>query len=407
MDGDALETLRERLARYPADRYPVQHATAAFHLGHQQLSRGHLPAAESALRVATSLFDPEQLPAEHAVAANLLGVTLREARRPVEAAEQFRVAAAGFAAHGQPADHGAARFNLGLVQREVGLDAEAAAEFEHALAVFVQTEQWRSAAAASRELGAALLAAGDADRAAEVLVEAVRLAREHGDAAAAGAAYNTLGLAELALDRADEAAVTFAEAAAAHARTVRPEEYAMAKGNLALALERCNEPAAARLAARQAVGVRQAAPAVRAQAAAVLDRLGGTDGDDLVPVLRSASPGRWPAMLREELLRWADDDPPERVRAVRAWIASVLDADVAGEVVATWVGALLELPPEQLRTVVAGTLDAVADLPPAAADRFRSLTSRGMARFPLPQWQRLAGIFERAAAESGRPGGWA
>ncbi|MGH3666364.1 MAG: hypothetical protein ACRDU8_09820, partial [Egibacteraceae bacterium] len=74
---DAITVLQGRLRHYPADRYPVQHATARFHLGQVLLDRGTAAAAEVELRTAAGLFDPRRLPVEHAKATNLLGAALR------------------------------------------------------------------------------------------------------------------------------------------------------------------------------------------------------------------------------------------------------------------------------------------------------------------------------------------
>jgi len=42
---DRTGELEARLARYPVDRYPVQHATTAFHLGTAHLQRGSVTQA--------------------------------------------------------------------------------------------------------------------------------------------------------------------------------------------------------------------------------------------------------------------------------------------------------------------------------------------------------------------------
>ena len=60
------EELRARLDCYPAVRYPMQHATAQFHLGVLMANAGRLEEAGRALETASSLFDPQKLPEEHA-----------------------------------------------------------------------------------------------------------------------------------------------------------------------------------------------------------------------------------------------------------------------------------------------------------------------------------------------------
>ncbi|MDP9401574.1 MAG: hypothetical protein M3P39_11665, partial [Actinomycetota bacterium] len=92
--------LEERLRRFPAQRYPVQHATAQFHLGVAHAQTGDLAGAELALATAARLFDPRALPAEHGKAMNALGAVLRLAGRAAEAMEVLARAAAAFEAAG-------------------------------------------------------------------------------------------------------------------------------------------------------------------------------------------------------------------------------------------------------------------------------------------------------------------
>jgi len=61
VDRDAIAQLEERLRRYPDDRYPVQHATARFHLGAALAQASDLAGAEEALVVAAHLFDAHRL----------------------------------------------------------------------------------------------------------------------------------------------------------------------------------------------------------------------------------------------------------------------------------------------------------------------------------------------------------
>src|SRR5215210_3171250 len=46
---EAISELEAGLARYPVDRYPVQHATAQFHLGVAFANAGEVERAEAAL----------------------------------------------------------------------------------------------------------------------------------------------------------------------------------------------------------------------------------------------------------------------------------------------------------------------------------------------------------------------
>lgn len=399
-----LIELTARLARYPADRYPVQHATARFHLGSALTEVGRFDEAERELAVAAELFGPERMPTEHAKALNARGAALRAAGRPTEAIGCFVQAADAFAALERPLEQGAAWFNLGLTRREVGEDPVEV--FGRARELLDPQRVPAYAAAAARELGAALFAAGRGAEASPILVEAVALAERGGDLAGLGAAANTLGLVHLAQDRAKEAVEILRTAASAHPRTVRPEGHAMAKANLALAHEQDGDAVRARLAARQALGVPGVPEPVLTVAAGVLARLGAEPGG-LLDVLDDEPADAWPALVREELLRQADARPEERAVDAQAFVAGVLDRPRTGaELVATWLGGLLELPPAVMHALATEAVVALGAQDADRMERFRSWVARGCARFHLPQMDRLTGLFEEIAARAGGPPSW-
>src|SRR2546422_1296184 len=114
------EELRARLEHFPAPRYPMQHATAQFHLGVLMTNAGRLEEAARALESASSLFDPQKLPEEHAKSQNALGAVFRLQGRSAEAARAFEQAAALFEQAGAALERGAAVVNLGLVHPEPG-----------------------------------------------------------------------------------------------------------------------------------------------------------------------------------------------------------------------------------------------------------------------------------------------
>lgn len=399
-----LVELSARLARYPADRYPVQHATASFHLGTALTEANRFDEAERALGVAAELFGADRLPVEHAKALNARGAALRAAGRPEAALACFTQAATAFGAVGQPLERGAAMFNLGLACRAVGADPTQA--FTTARELLDPSRVPAHAAAAARELGAALLTAGRLGEASLFLDEAIALAERGRDLAGLGAAANTLGLVRLAQDRAKDAAALFTTAAAAHPRAVRPEGHAMAKANLALAHDRDGDAARARLAARQALGVRGAPGPVRRSAEAVLERVGDAPGR-LLDVLDVEPVDRWPALLREELLRWADADPETRAVEAESFVDAVLNRPPAApELVATWLGGLMELPPAAMRGLAEDVVLALQGQQGERVERFRSWVARGCARFHVPQMERLTVMFEDIAARAGGPASW-
>jgi tetratricopeptide (TPR) repeat protein len=400
--ADAIAVLEGRIELYPAARYPVQRATALFHLGLALTGADRPAEAAVALREACELFDPERLPVEHAKAQNALGAALRARGAPAAAAAAFDDAAARFAAAGLGAEEGAARFNLGLVLRATGRADEAREALAAARALLPAESSPEHSAAAARELGAALLEAGEIERAVELLSEAAELAERAGDRAGAGAARNARGLAELARGRAQAAVDDFRAAAHAHPRGVRPADHAMAKANLALAYERCGQAAHARLAARQALTAGEVPEPVRAQADATIARLGARPGD-VLDVLAAAPAGERTGIVRDEAVRWAVEPADIRRAEALAWTRSQT-ARPEGEAVdlaELLLGVMLELPPERMETLIAALLESLAGLPPAARESFRSTTSQAMARFHVPQLMRLRDTFERIAGDTG------
>lgn len=412
---DAIAELEERLRRFPTRRYPVQHATTQFHLGVTLADAGHLDRAETALATAAAIFDPRALPAEHGKALNALGAVLRLAGRRPEAIEVLTRAAAALAASRSVAEEGAARFNLGLVRREAGDPDAAVEEFECARERLTEAGATGAAASAARELGVARFEAGQRDAARHALEDAIALAGAGGDEAGVGMAANVLGLVELADERGAEAIEAFAAAVAAHPRSVRPHDYAMAKANLALAHEQTSEALAARVAARQALGVRGIPEPVRLQATEILVRLCGPDaaslpgtaGAEAVALLSELPPARRSAIVREELARWLDADDDELADVSAGWIGGQLDrAALAPDLAAELTGGLLELPAPALARVVRGFVRALADRPVAAQDAFRAQMAMGAARFHVPQLLRLRDAFNAVAADEGQPTTW-
>ncbi|MDP9377644.1 MAG: tetratricopeptide repeat protein [Actinomycetota bacterium] len=413
---DAIAELEERLRRFPAKRYPVQHATAQFHLGVALVESGDLVRAEAALAAAAANFDPRALSVEHGKALNALGAVLRLAGRHGEALPILVRAVATFEAGGGMAEQGAALFNLGLVRREAG-DLEGAANaLTESRGRFEAARSPQAAAGAARELGVVHLGGGDLDAARRALEDAVELAGAAGDEALAGDAANVLGLVELAADRPQAALDAFSAAVGAHPRGVRPQGYAMAKANLALAQERAGEPTAARVSARQALGVPDAPAPVRSQAAEVFARLtrqpgldGGPSsaGADAVALMEAEPPTRRARIVREELARWLDRDPDGLRGEAGEWIDAQLErhgtaSDLAEELLA----GLLELSPAEMERIIRAIVGALSARPPGDQAQFRAQVAMAAARFHVPQLLRLRDAFNAIAAEEGEPATW-
>lgn len=403
---DVAETIRQlesSVRRYPAERYPVQHATAQFHLGSALFEVGRYDDAEAALAVAAAGFPPGELPREHGVALNALGALLRETRRPALAVEVLARAVAAFEQAGAGPEQGAATHNLGLARRDAGDLPGACAAFQDALQLFDAVGARAETAAAARELGACLLTVDEPEDAIAHLRSALELADRAGDTAGLGAAANLLGLAHLALDDAQHAVDVLLSAVAAHPRSVRPGPHAMALANLALAHEAAGQTARARLAAAQARAVGAADEPVHDQAAAVLERLGSPTGDLLV-VLADEPQEVWTALLRPEVARWLDLQTADRLAELTAVTRGIADAGERGITLAeAFINCALELPPDRLDTLVADTVAAAATLPSDTGEALRSRFSRAMIRFHVPQWMRLKAVFETHA---GPDSGW-
>lgn len=401
-----VDELRSQLGRYPPDRYPVQHATAAFHLGTLHLQRERVSQALEVLQVAQEVFGRVGMRLEQAKAALMGGVALRTAGQPASARAVLAGAMHAFAELGQDAEEAAASYNLGLVLGEQDQGEAARQALARARDLFLHTGHPVQAGSAARELGTSLLTAGDPEAARPLLAEALELAARGGDGAGAGSAANVLGLAHLAIGEVDDAVGAFRDAVGMHPRSVRPGEHAMAKANLALALGRSGDTARARLAALQARATPGADVPVVAQCERLLAELPDT-GDGVFFVLEREPPERWQPVVRDEVLRWIDSDDAVREREARGWVQGTLSrpgaAPALGEAL---LGVLLELPPPAYLCVVGCLVRATGQRTQPDADRFRAVIRSAMARFPLPQFQRMAGTFDQAAADAGEPAQW-
>lgn len=401
----ARDELNTRLQQHPADRYPVQHATARFHLGALLLSEGKPTKALEELGAAAELFQG-RLPVEYAKTLNLVGAAARELGDADAARTAFEQAIELLEDEEQQVEAAAARYNLGLALLDRESPEEAAPYFEQARDAFEAAGALQQAAAAAREAGAAQLTAGHIDGAVETLTAAREQAGKAGDAAGAGTAANTLGLACLAAERLSEAVDAFEAAVADNPRSLRPESHAMANANLALARERAGQPAHARLAARQALSLRAVPASVRDQAQQILDRLGQPAGDALEVLDEEMEEGRWSTILRAEVARQVDASPEVQRQEAAAWVTGVLARRSKMQLIEAWLGALLELPTEMLKANADAVVAAAAEQDGDDAQAFLDAVRRGAARFHLPQMERLEQIFGDAAERHGVQDRW-
>jgi len=399
--------LEARLARYPAARYPAQHATTAFHLATTLLQCGRLAEAVPLLNAAYDIFGRLGMRLEQAKALTMHGVALREAGRSHLACQTFERAATAFCELGQPVEEAAASYDLGLALHEQGDPARAQQAMARAYALFLEAGHLARAGMAARERGVYLLTSGDPRSALPLLEDATALAERGGDLPGLGAAANCLGLAYLAADDAAAAVLAFTRAVGAFPRSMRPSEHAMAKANLAVAHDRVGNAARARLAARQALSVSSADLPVRAQAQQLLDRLSGASQVDLLTVLDEEPLERWQSIVREEVLRWCDARPAERLAAVRGFVDGLLSRPgTSYDLAESLIAVLVELPPGPYAEMVAAIVQATGDVAHEDGERVRSVIGSAMARFAIPQWQRLAGSLNAATAATGQSASW-
>jgi tetratricopeptide (TPR) repeat protein len=402
----AADRLRSRLDRYPADRYPVQHATAQFHLGSVLLEANQMPAALEALEAAERIFAELGMQLEHAKAMMMHGVARRGIGEADVAERQFASAAEIFVAAGQPLELAAAHFNLCLVRAGAGDLAGASGSFAKVCDGFRAAGLAVWAAVAAREHGTAWFNGGKPEVAIPLLEDAVALAGD-ADPAGAGAAANVLGLAQLAVNLPAAAVRSFRVALGWHPRSVRPAEHAMVKANLALAYQAAGAAAAARLTAGHALTLHQAPEEVRNVAAGVQRRLPPEAGSDLFAVLHQEPVERWEIWVRDEVLRWSESDLATRNEEAVRWLREQVRCGAKGvEYAQVLLGVILELPPAAFDRIVAALVEAAAAVDPVEADRFQSVTRSAMARYPVPQWQRLAASFTAAAEQAGHPQRW-
>jgi tetratricopeptide (TPR) repeat protein len=401
------ESLVDKLARYPVDRYPVQHATTQFHLGSALLQAGETAPALEALAVASRVFARAGMPLETGKATVMLGVGLRAAGRLEEAADAFTRAGQVLTAADSPAEQAAAAYNLGLVLQDRHDLIGARAAWDRAGELFLAAGHPAQAGAAAREHGASLLTSGDVPAALALLEQAAALAERAGDDPGTAAAANVLGLAHLAAGDAVSAVAVLRRALAFVPRSVRPAEHAMVKANLALAHEQAGDRSRARLAALQAAATPDAAAPVRGQAQQVLSRLPGNASRDLLSVLDAEVREQWVVTVREEVMRAVELPKAERCDVVRGFLDGVLARPEASYALAeTLLSVVLELPPRAFTLLVESVVAACADRPHDEDERLHAVLGSAMARFAMPQWQRLAASLNAAAEASGQPATW-
>ncbi|MDQ3326297.1 MAG: hypothetical protein M3529_11420, partial [Actinomycetota bacterium] len=252
-----------------------------------------------------------------------------------------------------------------------------------------------------------LLRSGEVEAARPLLEQARSLAEQAGDEPGAGAAGNVLGLVHLAAGEPALAVSALRTALSTLPRSIRPAEHAMVKANLALAYEQAGHQDRARLAAGQALALDSAAASVRDQARQVLARQPGAAHGALLAVLDEAPPQQWGPLIRDEVLCLADAPVAERDGQVNGLLDGLLARPgTCYDLAESLVGVVLELPPGDYTLMVQSLVAGTGGRVDSDATRLRAIVGSAMARFALPQWQRLAASLNAAAERLGEPTSW-
>ncbi|MDP9442058.1 MAG: soluble NSF attachment family protein, partial [Actinomycetota bacterium] len=404
----------------PRSLRPYEHAAVAYRLGLAYAespvgSRGELlRKALACFDVAAAIFDPRFDPAEHARVLNAAGAAHRGLGDPRRAADLFEKASSLFEGRGRDPEQAAALNNLGLAMAEVGEYDRAVAACDAALPLFDEdtAEGRRGRAATLHNRGMARAAVGT--RASlEAALSDYREAAEQVDVAEApyhfALVHHSVGVTCSALagtvseedGGADarrrllhEAVGAFTQSLSVFRRNDFPQQHAVAKHNLGLALmalgERddlrralvCFEDAAAAFDPRQQGAAWQQAYANMQR---VEDQLGqqhpGTSRSQHFAALIETVDEREAIMLlRDRLTRLLDlrEEIAHGVFIDLTLAILTLGFERARLVTTRMLGVLMELPNEKLAFVLGAVLDAHRRLAPEAEEEARGVLDQAV-----------------------------
>lgn len=409
----AVEDLEAQLARIPRASRPYEHAAVAYRLGlaYAEASLGD-PAegfrrALACYDVAAAIFDPRFDPAEHARVLNAAGAAHRGLGDPRRAAGLFEKAAGLLEGRGRDPERAAALNNLGLALAEVGEYDRAVAACDAALPLFDEdiAEGRRGRAATLHNRGMARAAVGTRESLEEALSN-YRDAADQVDVAEApyhfALIHHSIGVTCSALagnlSEADggagasrrllnDAVGAFTQSLTVFRRSDFPQQHAVAKHNLGLALVALGDPGDLR---RALVCFEDAAAAFdpRQQGAAwqqayanmqrVEDQLGqqypGSSRSQHFAALIQASDEREAIMLLRDRLTRILDLPEHISRGALTDLALAVESlGYEGALLVTTriLGVLMELPNESLALTLGAVLDAHKRLSPEGQEEAR------------------------------------
>ncbi|MBA2738049.1 MAG: hypothetical protein H0U47_00060, partial [Nocardioidaceae bacterium] len=155
------------------------------------------------------------------------------------------------------------------------------------------------------------------------------------------------------------------------------------------------------------LAVSSAATPVRAQARALLARQPAGAADDLLTVLDAEDRDQWVPVIREEMVRAVELTSAQRCAVVSVVLDGALARPgVSSDLVESLLQVVIEAPPQTYEPLVSAVVAACAGRSEPETQRLRAVIGSAMARFALPQWQRLAASLNAAARAAGQPVTW-
>lgn len=416
----AVADLEAQLARTPRSSRPYDHAALLYRLGlaYAEASLGKpgegLRRALACYDVAAAIFDPRLDAVEHGRVLNAAGAAHRGLGDPRRAADLFEKAASLLEGAGRDAERAAALNNLGLALAELGQHDRAVAACDEALVLFDEdsAEGRRGRVATLHNRGMARAAAGTGD-ALKAALDDYREAAEQVDVAEApyhfGLVHHSIGVTCSALagtvavggDAASnrrrtlhEAVGAFTQSLGVFRRSDFPQQHAVAKHNLGLALAALGEPDDLRRAlasfedAAATFDPRQQSAAWQ-QAYASLQRVedqlaqhhpSTSRSQHFVTLIETSDEREATLLLRDRLSRLLD--LPEGIAKGAftdlALAITSLSEQGALKVTTRILGVLMELPTESLALVMGAVLEAQEKLDPEIQEEARRVLDQAV-----------------------------
>lgn len=397
-ESTLTEDLRLRLASYPKETLPLEHATLQFNLGlaliesPEGVDEIDQRAAINAFAQALTVFRPATYPIERARVLNALGSVERDLGSLGVSQDRFVEARDLLEPTRSPAEYGAVMNNLGLVYADRALRSEMISAFEEALVAFSSDAYPRQRMATLHNLGQALANAGgetDRVRALEVYREALTLVGDQDTLYLEALVHTSLGLALMAMTEEsafDESIAEYHQALSVFDRLTYPFQHAVTINNLGVAyLERSEsnvndarmalvlfESALRLFDPRIHVALWEEARSNLARAEDRLERLGfaSSRAHHFAQLMAEVDPTEMRPLLRNRIQSDLGLPEPHRTSRLSEFDAAILDLseEQAKAVSIMWLEVLIEQPVEQLTTGLKARMAVHKDLEDVARE---------------------------------------